>query len=217
MEDYKKYKWFFTKSGKLVVGGKNAEQNDELINKMKKNNVNYIVMHTKNPGSPFSIILDKPEKVNKEDIEECAVFTGCFSKTWRDKKNKVVIDVFRISSLYKNKEMSVGTWGVKKKVERLEVEKELFLIKQKGILRAVPKTSVKNKKEIIVKILPGNLEKKDAILKIQIETNKKLNQEELTSALPSGGIRIKKSLRLGLWDARSSPITKVGGLSRTST
>lgn len=36
-QDYLKYRWFFNSSGKLVVGGKNAAQNDELLSRIKKN------------------------------------------------------------------------------------------------------------------------------------------------------------------------------------
>lgn len=98
---YKKYRWFVTSSNRLVLGGKNAEQNEELIRmcmqgkhfdydsrmsldewtlKKKK----YIIMHTRTPGSPFSIILD--ENPSKEDLEETAIFTGCFSREWKDGK-----------------------------------------------------------------------------------------------------------------------------------
>ena len=106
---YKKYRWFITSSNKLVVGGKSAEQNEELIkscmkgehldlesrasleewtNKKKK----YIVMHTNAPGSPFSIILD--ENPNQKDLEETAIFTASFSRAWRELKKEVNIDVF---------------------------------------------------------------------------------------------------------------------------
>ena len=67
-EEYKKYRWFYTSSGNLVVGGKNAEQNDGLLTAMKKMSKDYWVMHTSSPGSPFSIIICDPKKVSKADI-----------------------------------------------------------------------------------------------------------------------------------------------------
>ena len=30
-KDYKKYRWFFTSSDNLVIGGKSAEQNEEIM------------------------------------------------------------------------------------------------------------------------------------------------------------------------------------------
>ncbi|HDI03158.1 MAG TPA: DUF814 domain-containing protein, partial [Candidatus Pacearchaeota archaeon] len=53
-EWYEKFRWFFTSSGKLVIGGKNAEQNEKIINEMLEDND--VVLHTKARGSPFCVI-----------------------------------------------------------------------------------------------------------------------------------------------------------------
>ena len=79
-EKYKKYRWFFTSAGKLVIGGKSAEQNDELLLGIKNFEEELIVMHTAEPGSPFSVIMSEIKKISKKDLEECAIFTGCFSR-----------------------------------------------------------------------------------------------------------------------------------------
>ena len=90
--DYEKYRWFYTSNNHLVIGGKNAEQNEELVKRYIKIKPKYIVMHTKNPGSPFSIILsDNP---TERDLEETAIFTGCFSRAWRENQKKSIIDIF---------------------------------------------------------------------------------------------------------------------------
>ena len=75
-KEFRKYKWFFTSSGKLVVGGKNAEQNDSLLRNVEKSEKEYYVMHTSHPGSPFCIIVADIKKVTKSDLRECAIFTG---------------------------------------------------------------------------------------------------------------------------------------------
>lgn len=190
-ENYKKYKWFYTGSGKLVIGGKSAAQNDGLLKRIKFLRKDFIVMHTASPGSPFSIILEDIEKVTKKDKEECAVFTACFSKAWKEKSKEISVDVFKFSELYKSKEMNMGTWGVKTKVERIKVIPELVLTRQNGILRAVPKNSAK-KKEILAYVYPGNIDKKDAAAKLQFETDEHFSQEELIAALPAGGIKITR-------------------------
>ncbi len=187
--DYKKYRWFFTLSGKLVVGGKSAMQNEELLKRLKRQAMNFTLMHTESPGSPFSVILS--DKITKSDIEETAVFTGCFSREWKRLKKETIIHIFALSQLYKTKKMGIGTWAVKGKVERKIAPLELFLTKQKNILRAVPEKTLKTKKYLL-KITPGKIDKKDILPKIQLEIAEHLNQEELLSALPSGGIFISK-------------------------
>src|SRR3989344_5958581 len=94
MEFYRKYRWFMTKSGKIVYGGKSAEQNEEIVIKLLKEKKNYVIMHTRMPGSPFAIIVSDPNDVSKEDLDEVATWTGCFSRAWRSGMKKADIDIF---------------------------------------------------------------------------------------------------------------------------
>ncbi len=190
--NYKKYKWFCTSSGKLVVGGKSAEQNDELLKLLKKQNKECVMMHTSEPGSPFSVILADVKDVKKSDIEECAVFTASFSRAWKLGKKTASIDIFKSSEIYKDSRMKTGTWGVLGRAKKVNASLMLVLTKQRGVLRAVPEKSIKSKKEMIVKILPGNISKEDVLAKIQLEFGSALSHEELLSALPSGGFKVIK-------------------------
>lgn len=189
--DYTKYRWFFTASGKLVVGGKSAIQNDELLKKLKATKKDYLAMHTSTPGSPFAIILASKEKLKKSDIEEAAIFTGCFSREWRSRKQKASIHIFTLNQLSKPLKAKTGLWKVKGKIENRSVDLELGLLKQEGVLRAVPLITAKNSK-IFIKIRPGKLDKTEMVSKLQVETKEQLNQEELLSALPAGGVAISR-------------------------
>jgi len=188
IENYQKYKWFLTSTKKLVIGGKSAEQNDEILKHLKSKKEDYIVMHTHAPGSPFSIILAPIEKVSKSDLEETAIFTASFSRAWKLNKKKAVIDIFKLSSLSKSKLMKTGTWGVKEKLSSKTVELALVLTKQNNILRAVPEKSAKS---YLLKIEPGNIDKTKIIPEIQKHLPK-INKEEILQALPTGGIKIIK-------------------------
>src|SRR3989344_5133060 len=184
-KEYKKYRWFFTSSNKLVIGGKSAAQNDELLKKLKSANQELLVMHTALPGSPFSIILSPINQLIESDKEETAIFTGCFSRAWKQRKSKTHVDLFLLSSLSKSKGMKTGSWLVKQKLERKTVVLELALTKQKDTLRAVP-IKIPKKNQIILKIKPGKLDKTNALSKLQVEATQPLSQNEVLSALPSG-------------------------------
>lgn len=190
MESYRKYKWFFTSSGKLIIGGKNAIQNDELLRKIKDTKKEHLVMHTREPGSPFSVVISDIDKVSEKDIEECAIFTGCFSRAWKMGKKKTEVDVFKLSQLRKARGMKTGTWRVHGNIKRKDIKLELVLVKQKDILRAVPEKSVK-KKDVLAKIAPGKIDKKEAVVGIALDINgRKVSNNELLAALPAGGVRI---------------------------
>ena len=48
---YEKFRWFFTSGGKLVIGGKSAEQNEEVLKAHLDRDD--LIMHTKQAGSLF--------------------------------------------------------------------------------------------------------------------------------------------------------------------
>ncbi len=187
--EYKKYKWFYTKNGKLVMGGKSAESNDSLLRELKATDENYLLMHTKAPGSPFSVIFTPINEVKQSDIEECAVFTGCFSKAWKQGLKKTSVDIFHLSQLNKSSTMKSGTWSVTGKIQTHIVKLELVLIIQDKIIRAVPKITA-NKKEIIAYAYPGKIDKAEAV---KNDMFNELNAEQLLSALPAGGVSFKKN------------------------
>ncbi|MEK6889577.1 MAG: NFACT RNA binding domain-containing protein [Nanoarchaeota archaeon] len=189
MEDYQKYKWFFTASGKLVIGGKSAKQNDDLLKKIKAQGKERLAMHTSQPGSPFCIIIANMEDLSQQDIKECAIFTGCFSRAWKEDKRTTEVDVFKLSQLHKSKDMNEGTWGVYGKVQKIKVNLELVIMRQHKTLRAVPETAGIGAK---IKLTPGSISKEDIQPKLEIELNEPLSRDEVLSALPAGKFRTLK-------------------------
>jgi len=105
------FRKFTTSGGKLVLGGKSAESNEELVSQVIANE---IVLHTAAPGSPFCNIKAKKEDVLKKDIYETAVFCAAYSQDWRDNKKDVRVNVFLGSDIHKDKDMKTGMFGVKK-------------------------------------------------------------------------------------------------------
>lgn len=182
MEDYKKYRWFFTSSGKLVLGGKSAVQNEEIVNNAKG-----VLLHTAAPGSPFCVI----EKPTKKELEEAAIFTACFGQEWKRGKKKARVHVFESNQLIKDKKMKTGTFGVLGKVKDIEVDLKLGLCFQKKILRAVPLSACEDK---ILEIIPGKLNKEKAVQTILNCLEQKgisVSKDEVFSAIPSDKIEIK--------------------------
>jgi len=104
-------------SGKDVLCGKSAEQNEFLVAQSEKNE---IVIHSKAPGSPFCNIKGK---ATPNDIKETAVICAAFSKAWKTNKSDVEVHVFRGKDVFKSAGMKTGTFGVKK-VKSLVVKKE---------------------------------------------------------------------------------------------
>lgn len=117
------FRKFKTMSKKLVLAGKNAEQNEQLIEQAKDNE---IILHTKSPSSPFVNIKGK---ATIKDIREAAVFCAKYSQIWKKSKRKpsiVDIHYFKGKDIFKTTEMKTGTFGITKhktiKVKKKEIE-----------------------------------------------------------------------------------------------
>jgi len=176
------FRYFFTSSGLLVLCGKNAEQNEELIKKYTDKD-DY-VLHTKSPGSPFCVIKGKPKA---KDLKEAANFCACFSKEWKIGKNKKIeVDVFVGKDIYKEREMPKGTFGVKKILKRIFVEPKLFVNVDKGFIEILP-----YQKKCVAVIEKGKKEREE-IMK-EIVSFAKKNKLGLSNFLflPAHNLKIK--------------------------
>jgi len=118
--NFRQYK---TSSGKRVLLGKSAETNEELLAQAGKSE---LILHTSKPGSPFANIKSEGDLLQKEDIYEGAIMCAKHSQDWRDNKKDVKVHLFLGSDTFKEKSMSLGTFGVKKFKELL-VRKEDIL------------------------------------------------------------------------------------------
>ena len=114
------FRTFVLSTGKKILAGKSAENNEELILQVEPMET---VLHTAEPGSPFVNIKGE---ATKKDIREAAVYCAKFSQDWRDNKSDVVVHVFHGADIYKNKKMPTGTFGVRK-FETIKVKKEEIL------------------------------------------------------------------------------------------
>jgi len=113
------FREFETSSGKKVLGGKSAEQNDELVKQYL--GTSNKLLHTAEPGSPFCVITEL--KTTKKDIEETAIFCASKSQDWRDNHSDVEVHVFSGKETYKTKAMKSGTFGVRK-YNTIKIKKE---------------------------------------------------------------------------------------------
>ncbi|MHC1585594.1 MAG: ribosome rescue protein RqcH, partial [Candidatus Syntropharchaeia archaeon] len=79
---YDKFRWFFTSDGFLVVGGKDADTNEELVKKyMEKED---IFLHTETPAAPVVIVKTEGREVSEQTLKEAAQFSVSYSSLWRE-------------------------------------------------------------------------------------------------------------------------------------
>ncbi|MGC9309987.1 MAG: NFACT RNA binding domain-containing protein [Candidatus Nanoarchaeia archaeon] len=115
-----KFREFISSTGKKILAGKSAENNEELVEQVDKDE---LVLHTKEPGSPFVNIKGSP---SKQDVNDAAIICAKYSQAWK-KRQDVIVQVFKGKDIYKKKDMKTGTFGVRSKkeikVKKADIEK----------------------------------------------------------------------------------------------
>jgi len=170
---YEKFRWFYTSDNFLVIGGKDAVQNEVLI---KKHMDAYdFVLHADISGSPFAIIKTQGKQPSEQAIYEAAQLTASHSRAW--KANFSLLDVYWVEPEQVSKTPPSGE----------HLKKGMFMIRgKKNYIRKVPLAlaiglntespqltilggpvaAVKSKTKIYVEIVPGDLTSRSLANKI---------------------------------------------------
>jgi len=82
-EWYENYRWFITSDGFLVIGGRSAKMNEEIVSKHLENKD--LFFHTQSPGAPV-VILKNGTNAPKSSIREAAIFAASYSSLWKEGK-----------------------------------------------------------------------------------------------------------------------------------
>ncbi|SDR16114.1 ribosome rescue protein RqcH [Natronobacterium texcoconense] len=99
---YDRFRWFHTSDGYLVIGGRNADQNEELVKKYLEPGDK--VLHTQAHGGPVTVLkATDPSEASSHDIElpdssieEAAQFAVSYSSVWKD--GRYAGDVYAVDS-----------------------------------------------------------------------------------------------------------------------
>lgn len=78
---YEKYRWFKSSEGFIVIGGRNASMNEEIVTKrMEKHD---LFFHTQYPGGPVVVVKTEGKEVGDKTIFEAAQFAVSYSSLWK--------------------------------------------------------------------------------------------------------------------------------------
>ncbi|EQD37979.1 protein containing DUF814 [mine drainage metagenome] len=191
---YEKFHWFFTSGGKLVVGGRDAQQNETMNSKYFEDKD--LFFHADIFGASVMILKDGLAS-GTEERSEVAQFAGCYSSAWKNMQKSV--DVYALTREHVGKSTgkgSLGTGSFLLSGERewfRNVDLSLVMFISEG-LNVVPKTAfdrIKAQKKIdsLVTIEQGNIQKSDIAKAIA----KKLGYADIDyimQQLPAGTFRI---------------------------
>jgi len=86
---YQRFRWFHTSTGYLVIGGRNADQNEELVKKYMGKHDRFF--HTQAHGGPVTLLKAAgpsesadPVDFSEQTLREAAQFAVSYSSDWKD-------------------------------------------------------------------------------------------------------------------------------------
>ncbi len=206
---YMKYRWFFTSKNHLVIGGRDANTNEEIIKKrLEKKD---LVFHADVNGSPFFILkLEKEEQKKyleekenekyKREIQEVIDATASYSRAW--KYGLSIIECFFVLPEQVSKKAKAGEY-LQKGSFMIYGKKNIFTGILKLYVRIIylgeEKTpyimiSPVKHEENFIELTPGKTKVSDAAKEIKkyLEKKgiKKITLDEIIKNLP-GNVEIK--------------------------
>lgn len=205
---YEQFRWFVSSDGFLVIGGRDAQSNEDVVKKhLEKRD---IFFHTHVSGSPAVVIKTEGREVPETTLLEAAQFTVSYSAIW--KSGQASGDAYWVLPEQVSKTPESGEY----------VPKGAFVIRGKrnyckdvGLGAAIgvifneekrliggPLSAVKSRAQYVIEIEPGEYSHNDLSKKIYRMLNEKFEDKKLIKAiaspdriamfLPPGNSRVKE-------------------------
>ena len=202
---YERFRWFYSSDGLLVLGGRDAESNEEIYAKyLEKRD---LALHTDAPGAPLTVIKTEGEEVAESTLLEAAQFAVSYSSVW--KGGLVAADCYLVRADQVSKTPEPGeflkTGGFVIRGERRyfrDVPLGLAVGIADGVLIGGPVSAVRPKADPVVEIEPGEFNADDLAKRIyRIFSEKEEDRaylksiasvDQIVQFLPPGGSRMKE-------------------------
>lgn len=202
---YERFRWFNSSDGFLVLGGRDADSNEEIYAKyLEKRD---LAMHTDAPGAPLTVIKTEGKEVPQSTLQEAAGFAVSYSSSW--KAGLAAADCYLVKGDQVSKTPESGEF-LKKGAFVIRGERRYFrdvplgiaLGIRDGILIGGPVSASKPGSDPVVEIEPGELNADDLAKRIYRQFSEKVEDraflksvasvDQIVQFLPPGNSRMKE-------------------------
>ncbi|WP_416841151.1 ribosome rescue protein RqcH [Haloferax sp. DFSO52] len=172
---YERFRWFHTSDGYLVVGGRNADQNEELVKKYMSKHDRFF--HTQAHGGPVTLLKatgpsEPAQEVDfsEETLREAAQFAVSYSSIW--KEGRFADDAYMVEPSQVSKTPESGEYlekgsfvirGDRRYFEDIPA-KVAVGIQCEGETRVIggPPSAIETRAETMLTLTPGQYAQNDA-------------------------------------------------------
>jgi predicted ribosome quality control (RQC) complex YloA/Tae2 family protein len=212
-EWYERFRWFHSSDGFLVIGGRNADQNEEIVTKYLDKHDRFF--HTQAHGGPVTVVkasgpsepaeaVDFPETT----LEEAAQFAVAYSSTW--KEGRFAGEAYAVTPDQVSKTPESGEYVEKgsfvirgDRTYYRDIESEVAVgVQCEGQTRVIggPPSAIEGRVATAVRLRPGRYAQNDAAKMVYREfkdrfadqsfLRKVASPDRIQEFLPAGGSEI---------------------------
>ena len=203
---YERFRWFISSDGFLVIGGRDADTNEEIYKRyMEKRD---LVIHSQAHGGPLTLIKTEGKDVPQTTIHEACVFAVSYSSVWKAGQYEGECYLVKPEQVTKTPEsgeyIRKGAFVIRGKREYFTVPVGVSIGIEKEPLRLIggPPSAIEKRASVWVELEPGRFAHNDLAKKIykkfvEIVGSRKIAKmvappEKIMSFLPPGTSSIKK-------------------------
>ncbi len=157
---FEKYKWFITSDGFLVVGGRSAEQNEELVKKHAEDRD--WLYHADIAGAAFVLIKTDGKPITETALKEAAEFAAANSKAWTRGLGNVDVYAVRPSQATKPESLPKGSFVITgervwfRNIElKISIGVKVIKEEERAVVLSGPVMAVRKHSNYFVTIKPG--------------------------------------------------------------
>jgi predicted ribosome quality control (RQC) complex YloA/Tae2 family protein len=207
---YERFRWFRTSDGYLVIGGRNADQNEEIVKKYL--NKHDLFFHTQAHGGPVTVVKATGPSEPSQAVEfpdstkrEAAQFAVSYSSTWKEGRfegEAYMVTPDQVSKTPESGEyIEKGSFVVRgDRTYFRDVAAEVLVgVQCEGETRVLggPPTAIEGRVETAVRLQPGRYAQNDAAKMVyrrfketfadQSFVRKVASPDKIQEFLPPGG------------------------------
>lgn len=207
---FEKFRWFFSRDGFLVLGGRDATSNEVLVKRHMSDED--IFVHADIHGAPAVVIKTEGKQLPETTIEDAFNFAAAYSRAW--KHGLVAIDVYWVKPVQVSKKaehgeyLSKGAFVIRGKRNygkgRVELAIGAVVEDEEGRVIGGPVEAIAKSTRFYVRISPGRLKSKETATAIKEKllemagdedrrTLAAIPVEEIQTFLPPGGCEVQPS------------------------
>ena len=194
---FEKYRWFISSENKLVIAGRDAKTNEEVVKKHLGDKDLY--MHADIHGAPSVVIKTGGEEVGDATLQEAAQFAVSMSKAWNagfGNLSAYWVYPSQVSKMGESGEyVARGAWvihGKRNYIHKVALRLAVGWIKydNTNIVMCAPESALRARTSSYIIIEPGDIKKELGAKKIAEELKAPI--DDILRILPPGKLRIIK-------------------------